>query len=460
MASPALQSLGIESLGPRYQAAVDASAAADKKVEQSLADKNAALAPVEEKIQATNAAVPPAPKLDNIGAMNFQHHGLDPKAMNESIQTMLAFAAIGGAMTRTPMTAALNAFSKGIEGLVKGDQELFKRETQEFDRHLKAAIAKNTQAIEEYKMAQDKHKGDLNGLMTEWRLIAAKHQDTVALAQFESQNAKGAMQHIENLVKMDQAARRTDQQFSMTIARFNAAQQAAERKAWTVMVDAKTNSLVRLNQQTGEIQPIGGSEGLIRPGTKAPGAAGGAGSNVRSSLVLGAAANSLNRLNEIETHALESGEKPKVSLIFGNHPDSIMGKGRDALIRSGLSEEQQKTDALYGSMIDEAIPVFTGGLRGSDAFRKFLVGQLPQQGDDDKTVDEKLRVFKANIEGMQHTFSTNFKNNPANWGPGENPKAAPAAATPPVNAKGWKLMTDAAGNKAYVGPNNEIEEVQ
>jgi hypothetical protein len=36
----------------------------------------------------------------------------------------------------------------------------------------------------------------------------------------------------------------------------------------------------------------------------------------------------------------------------------------------------------------------------------------------------------------------------------------PIASTPtPTNAQGWKLMEDAGGNKAYVGPNGEIEEV-
>ena len=47
------------------------------------------------------------------------------------------------------------------------------------------------------------------------------------------------------------------------------------------------------------------------------------------------------------------------------------------------------------------------------------------------------------------------------------PTAAPQAAAapqarniPPVNAKGWKLMVDKNGNKAYVGPNQEIEPVQ
>lgn len=35
--------------------------------------------------------------------------------------------------------------------------------------------------------------------------------------------------------------------------------------------------------------------------------------------------------------------------------------------------------------------------------------------------------------------------------PGTNP--------PPVNARGWRLMKDAHGNRAYVGPNGEVEEI-
>jgi hypothetical protein len=38
--------------------------------------------------------------------------------------------------------------------------------------------------------------------------------------------------------------------------------------------------------------------------------------------------------------------------------------------------------------------------------------------------------------------------------------AAPPVELPPVNAKGWTLMQDGSGNKAYVGPNGEYEEVQ
>ena len=45
-----------------------------------------------------------------------------------------------------------------------------------------------------------------------------------------------------------------------------------------------------------------------------------------------------------------------------------------------------------------------------------------------------------------------------------SPKAGGAAhaakVTPEKNAKGWTLHTDKHGNKAYVGPNNEVEEVK
>lgn len=36
----------------------------------------------------------------------------------------------------------------------------------------------------------------------------------------------------------------------------------------------------------------------------------------------------------------------------------------------------------------------------------------------------------------------------------------PQAEAPQANQKGWPLMIDAAGNRAYVGPNGEVEEVQ
>ena len=43
---------------------------------------------------------------------------------------------------------------------------------------------------------------------------------------------------------------------------------------------------------------------------------------------------------------------------------------------------------------------------------------------------------------------------------GEAPAEKSPQTLPPTNTQGWSLMKDAQGNRAYVGPNGEIEEVQ
>lgn len=65
-------------------------------------------------------------------------------------------------------------------------------------------------------------------------------------------------------------------------------------------------------------------------------------------------------------------------------------------------------------------------------------------GDPDKSPEEKNAVLKSFIESKK-----------AQIGTGQRRTGQP----PTVNAKGWQLHQDAQGNKAYVGPNGEVEEV-
>lgn len=207
-------------LGVRFKKAEQDNTDAMEQVKKATTAREEALAPREERITAALKDQPAGPKLQALPE-NFQHQGLSKEQMTETMSTMFAFAAIGGAMTRQPMTAAMNSFAKGLQGLAQGDEMLFRREAQEFDRNLKVAIAKNNQAVTEYQAAMEKHKGNLSAMMTEWRLIAAKHNDTVGAAQVQAQNAQGMMKHVESLARMEQNAVKEQQRHEEMMKRMD-----------------------------------------------------------------------------------------------------------------------------------------------------------------------------------------------------------------------------------------------
>lgn len=423
---------GMPPLGTQYAAAMKDNTAAMGELEQAQRQQSQAHAAGAEKLKGMEAQSPAVPEQSPLPE-KFEHHGLNDQQMNESIQSMFALAAIGGMMTRAPVTAALQAFSGGLKGLVDGDKMVFARETAEFDRNLKTAIAKNQQAVQKYNMAFKKHQGDLNAAMREIQLEATAHQDTVTAALAKANNAQGVMKHIESMQRAEQMATRQHDQLMLQLkrmesqdARFNASQAG---KGWQVFQDPKTGQLVRVNAVSGEVAPVDYSA-LQKPG--APGKGGGSASgDTRSKLVSGASKNALNRLDEIKKDS--GGNYPNTSVAFGTHADSLTGRIGEAGVNMLMSDEQQKVDARYASLIDEAIPVFTGGLRGSDAFRKFLLGQVPQPGQSQDAANEKMRLFEENIKGMRDDFTKAFRSNPS-FQAGEAPAASPAPA-----GGGWSI---------------------
>ena len=183
-------------------------------------------------------------------------------------------------------------------------------------------------------------------------------------------------------------------------------------KGFQLFTDADGNTK-SVNPNTGEVKDLPGLKGLKKVGTGGTQGGGSAKVQQRVALVTGAAKNAINRLDEIEK---EFGDQYSVSPVFGEHPETAMGKVAAAATRVAIGKKQQKFDAQAGSFIDEAIPVFTGGLRGSDAFRRFLAAQLPQVGEDPATRKEKWRLFRENIEGMSNSFATAYQGNSQYWG--------------------------------------------
>lgn len=138
---------------------------------------------------------------------------------------------------------------------------------------------------------------------------------------------------------------------------------------------------------------------------------------VRQNIVKAGVRNSLARLDEV----VKKFPNLNTSMFFGAHDEGPVTRGLYGAGRGQMSSEQKQADAGWASVVDEAIPVFTGGLRGSDAFRRFLIGQVPGPGDDAGSRAEKVRLLRANIQGTSHAFFDRFASDPSMWASGTTP---------------------------------------
>lgn len=112
---------------------------------------------------------------------------------------------------------------------------------------------------------------------------------------------------------------------------------------------------------------------------------------------------------------------------------------------------RQRVEAAQFDALDSALTLATGAAYTKEQINNLRRSYFPQLGDEPKTVEDKDRRFQQLIQSAYARAG----NVPVN-----QPKAGGAAQLPKANAKGWTLHQDAQGNKAYVGPNGEVEEVQ
>lgn len=225
--APAASALGLKpttSLGddPFYKQGIQrlSELGGERQKLQSDYEKESGAVETRLKAEQDKTAAMQPPKLENVPD-KFVHKGMSPEELKDATTTLFTLAAIGGAMTRAPMTAALNAFSAGIKGLYQGDHEIFKRESEVFDRNFKIAIAKNREAMDEYKLAFDKHRGNISDLMNEWQIIAKKHGDSVSAVNMERQDIQGMLRQIEAMKRMDDNAEKTRMMFEQQTRRIN-----------------------------------------------------------------------------------------------------------------------------------------------------------------------------------------------------------------------------------------------
>lgn len=145
---------------------------------------------------------------------------------------------------------------------------------------------------------------------------------------------------------------------------------------------------------------------------------------VRANLVKGSATNALRLLDEVE----QKFPSATTSSYFGYHADNPLTKGATAGAKGlTMNQKDRQIDAQWAGIIEEVGPVLSGGLRNSDAFRRFLIDQAPALGDDKKTVASKIKILRDNVAGSSSYFFDKFAGDPKMWGAGVTKEQIEAA---------------------------------
>ncbi len=155
--------------------------ASQAREEAARAAQQQALAPARDKmktaLQQGSPSAPDFPKMPEAP----KNISMDPKEFGETLSTITALAAISGALTRAPLTAALNAFSEGVKGYVQGKKEVFDENFKLFNQKIADARTENEATWRKYEAARNKHKDDIQALQNEMTIIAAETQNPIAL---------------------------------------------------------------------------------------------------------------------------------------------------------------------------------------------------------------------------------------------------------------------------------------
>lgn len=378
-----------------------------------------------EKIEGIQKGAPAVPELKDLGGQ-FQHKGMSEQETTDALQTMFAFAALGGMMTRAPMTAAMNAFAGGMKGMVEGDRIRFDREKAEFDRNLRVAQTSNSQALQKYRAAMEKHKGDLNAALQEIQLEAAAHNDTVTGAMARANDIKGTISRLQSMQKSEMDMQKLEMRLNSQWQMFTARMDMEQKK-----LDAKTNHQKFMEQaQEKRNTALAAAK---EKSAKLP----------------------LDEQKKYDARADLKVDAEEVIHLLKQLPDS-------AGLKTALP------DALLSWYDTEGIPLrsalarlqanysFGQGGKALTVTEKQILGPVSEWRG--KPADALLLQSQELVKAIDRGNADLLARYPSAGGKTQG--AGGAQSTPPTNAKGWKLHVDAKGNKAYVGPNNEIEEVR
>lgn len=130
---------------------------------------------------------------------------------------------------------------------------------------------------------------------------------------------------------------------------------------------------------------------------------------------------------------------------------SPLGGVSEGVTNMMMSESTMSAEQAQRDFINAILRRESGAVINDEEFENARQQYFPQPGESDTLAKQKALTRKLAMEGLRASSGKLAA---------KLPSYEELQATPPVNTKGWLLMIDGNGSKAYVGPNGEIEEVK
>lgn len=216
-------------------------------------------------------------------------------------------------------------------------------------------------------------------------------------------------------------------------------QQEIQQGQWKY--DAERGGLV--NMQTGDFKPATQNGQPIAPKGKPPTEFQG------KSAAYGARAEQADKIiTQLGTGYSPSAVNLKQSV--GSTP--LIGGALEAGANLAMGSTNQKAEQAQRDFVNAVLRQESGAAISNQEFENAKKQYFPQPGDSKEVISQKAANRQLAIKG--------FKNSAAGASFSADTRPSIPSSVPKVNPQGWALHVDANGNKAYVGPNGQIQEVK
>lgn len=393
---------------------------------------------------------------------NLAQH-LDPKQLNEAASIWMTLGALGGLLSRQPMTAALGNMTAAMKGVHEGDAEQYDRATKEFNANFDKAMKANKALIDEKEKALKDTHLSLTARLELMRLASAKAGDQMGMVKgdFKSQmelhkaridlyyKAEAAKREVDKHADVLRHQRETMAQSERHFQALHGPGSIAIKHGAMALTPEQNEALFGENGAVtkGRLDPNkinSRTAGIFADAElKAPGKTDFA--KISSDIALGRNATFRQRalvaetLPEVMRNMVDAGKK------IGFSDVRTIGK-MQAWVKGELNDPDMTE---YMVLRNDSLMTIAGVMRGvgmtDQAHRAEIEASAPTMSPD--ALDAWMRGQMKSLRPRLDKYLKLTKDEP------EQP--------PNANGKGWMLHTDAKGNRAYVSPDGkQFEEVK